>query len=112
MPRLNDQASDLFRRDLPNPPLPDFGASREITHLQWCRRLYTVNSALHTQQLGAMSSGTHIEASTEEEPMGPLTDCDLLAKRKNARWQDKSAFGKRFGDAATAVTTKCCSSCC
>lgn len=80
----------------------------EILHLQWCRRLYTVNSALHTQQLGAMSSGTHIEASTEEEPMGPLTDCDLLVankQEKNAHRQDKSAFGKLFGDAATVEIT-------
>lgn len=49
------------------------------SHLQWCRRRYMVNSALHTQQLGAMSSGTQSEASTEEDPMIPFTDCALLA---------------------------------
>ena len=47
-------------------------------HLQWCRRLYMVNSALHTQQLSAMSSGTQSDASTDEEPMMPFTDRVLL----------------------------------
>ncbi len=41
-----------------------------------------VNSALQTQQLSAMSSGTQSDASTveAEEPMIPFTDGALLAE--------------------------------